>query len=121
MRSYSRHKGLFDPDSRNSSVQSMWLGTLLKSCWFVNTACCGLIPIVSKGFSFLSSHGEKHLNPKSGWEVDPDKPGSTMSCLGGETDPTFRTLVFWILFPVPDPAPVEHPHKVKCSETVENY
>ena len=51
--------------------------------------------------SFLSSHGEKHHNPKSGQEVDPDKPGCTMSCQGGETSPYF-CMFFWIFVPDPD-------------------
>ena len=67
--------------------------------------------------SFPSSHGD----PKLCWEVDPDKPGCTTSCLGGETDKKFLHSFFWIF--VPDPqlfkptlefvvrlAPVEHLH-----------
>ena len=50
------------------------------------TACAG---------SFPSSHGEKHPDPKSSQEVDPDKPGCTTSCWRGKTD-----LYFCVLFSV---------------------
>ena len=30
--------------------------------------------------SFPSGLGEKHPGPKSGWDLDQDKPESTMSC-----------------------------------------
>ena len=39
--------------------------------------------------TFLSSCGEKHPDPNSGWDFAPDKPGCTTSCWGGETDPNF--------------------------------
>ena len=47
---------------------------MLQSCWFVNTACRGLIWLVCQGFadcfgSFLSNHGEKHPDPKSGRDL----------------------------------------------------
>ena len=37
------------------------------------------------------NHTEKQPYPKSGQEEDPDKPGCTMSCRGGLTDPSFST------------------------------
>ena len=46
---------------------------------------------------FPSRRGEKHPNSKSGWEIDPGKPGCTTSCWAGETDPKF----FGFLFPIP--------------------
>ena len=42
------------------------------------TTCPGSLP---------SSHGEKHPDPKSGRDLDPDKLGCTTSCRGDETDP----------------------------------
>ena len=53
------------------------------------TACAG---------SFPSSHGEKHPDPKSSQEVDPDKPGCTTSCLRGKTDPYFCVFFFYFFF-----------------------
>ena len=52
----------------------------------------GLMRLVGWGFmacpvSFPLSRGEKHPDPKSGQEVDPDKLGCTMTCRVDETDP----------------------------------
>ena len=44
--------------------------------------------------SFPSCHVEQHPDPKSGQEVDPDKPGCITSCQGEETDPTFLHTFF---------------------------
>ena len=44
--------------------------------------------------SFLSSCGEKHLDPKSGWDLDPDKLGCTMSCRGDINQPKFFMCFF---------------------------
>ena len=71
---------------------------MLHSCWFVSTACWGLIQLVCSGFmacpgSFPSSCVEKHPNPKSGQKVDPDTPGCAMYCRGDETHP-----IFWCFF-----------------------
>ena len=51
--------------------------------------------------SFPSGHGEKHPNPNSGQELDPDKPGCTTSCQGDETDSKFLCAFFWIFIPDP--------------------
>ena len=69
---------------------------MLQFCWFVNTACRGLIWLVCLGLtacpgSFPSSHGEKHPNPKLGWDLDLDKLGCTTSCWGDKTDQIFFT------------------------------
>ena len=45
--------------------------------------------------SFPSSHGESHPDPMLGRDLDPDKPGCTMSGQVDETDPTFLHLFFW--------------------------
>ena len=39
--------------------------------------------------SFMSGHGERLSDPKSGQDLDPDMPGCTMSYPSGETDPIF--------------------------------
>ena len=54
-------------------------------------ACPGRVP---------SSWGENYPNPKSGWDLDPDKPGCNMSCWGDENEPTFLHAFFWIYIPV---------------------
>ena len=36
--------------------------------------------------TFPSSCGENHPDPKSGRDLDPDKPGCTMSCREDETN-----------------------------------
>ena len=43
-------------------------------------ACCG---------SFPSCHEENNPDPKSGRDLDPDKPGCTTFCRRDVTDPTF--------------------------------
>ena len=73
----------------------------------------------------LLSCGENHPNPKSGQDLDPDKPGYTTSCRGDETDPKFLSTYFWIcdydpqllqptleIEPVIGSVPVEHIHKI---------
>ena len=61
---------------------------------------------------------EKIPDPKSGQEVDPDKPRCTIPCQGDETHPYFLHAFFWMFSPIPDPrdresvvgsAPVDHP------------
>ena len=52
--------------------------------------------------SFPSSRGEKHPDPKSGQDLDPDKPGCTMSCRGNEIDPNFHSLFGGFRSPIPD-------------------
>ena len=39
------------------------------------------------GFPF--SHGKKHPDHKSGWDLDSDKTRCTMTCWGYATDPNF--------------------------------
>ena len=39
--------------------------------------------------SSFSSCKENHPDPKSGWDLDPDKPVCVTSCHGGLTDPAF--------------------------------
>ena len=51
--------------------------------------------------SFLSSHGEKHPEPKSGRDLDPDKPRCATACRKDETDQIFSELFFWIFIPGP--------------------
>ena len=48
---------------------------------------------------FLSSHGKKHPDPKSGCEVNPDKPGCTIPEM--KLSQNFHMLFFWILVPTP--------------------
>ena len=73
-----------------------------------------------------SSCGENHPYPKSGQDLDPDKPGSTTSCRGDETNPNVLRVFFWIFCPqvptfvtdsrviesVVGSAPVGHPHMI---------
>ena len=84
------------------------------------TAC--LLGFMACHSSFLFCRGENHPNPKSGWNIDPDKPGCTMSCQGDLTDPIFLCAFSDFLSPTfaTDPGvvesitrlvPVEHPHK----------
>ena len=40
-------------------------------------------------YSFLSSRGEKHLDPKSVWDLAPDKLVCAMSCQRDVTDLNF--------------------------------
>ena len=46
----------------------------------------------------MLSHGEEHPNPKSGWDLAPDKSGCTISCWGGVTNPNFHELFFSFFF-----------------------
>ena len=72
---------------------------MVQSCLFVITACWGLLWLVCEGFtachgSFPSCCAENHPDPKSGWEVDPDKPVCTISCWRDVTDPKFWYAFF---------------------------
>ena len=51
--------------------------------------------------SFPSCHGENHLDPKSGREVDPDKPGCFTSSWGDVPDSTFSQTFFCFLSLIP--------------------
>ena len=54
---------------------------------------------------FPSGHGEKHPDPKSGRDLDQDKPGYTTSCWGGETSPDYLCAFFsGFSFLIPDSA-----------------
>ena len=80
----------------------------------------GLLGFTACPVSFPPSSGD----PKSGWDLDPNKLGCTKSCGGDETDPNFSHSFFWIFFPrslafstnprvvesIIGLAPVEHPH-----------
>ena len=48
--------------------------------------------------SFPSSHAD----PKSGWDLDPNKPGYTTSCQGYETDPNFLCIFSGFCSPILD-------------------
>ena len=52
----------------------------LRLICYISTAC---------PHSFMSDHGEKRADPKSGRDLNPDHRGwgCTMSCQGGEIDP----------------------------------
>ena len=102
---YSRQKGFiycwFDPDSRSQFQKLISLvgvgQKMLQFCLFFSMAYRRLIWLVcyftaSPG-SFLSCCGENHPDPKLGLDLDPDKPGCTMSCEGDETDPPFFSRV----------------------------
>ena len=86
-----------DPDSRNESILSGWVRKRLQSLWLVGVlhsfmACPG---------SLLSSHGEKHPNPKSVRDLDQDKSRYTTSCRGSETKIIFLLAFSWIFIPNP--------------------
>ena len=67
--------------------QSSWVGrdtaSVLSVCHYAlswpDTVCQGFIATPE---SFSSSYGEKHPDPKSGQDIDPDKAGQTTSCQG---------------------------------------
>ena len=41
-----------------------------------------------------SSHGKRHPDPKSGWEIEPDKLGCIIPCQGDETNPKVLRIFF---------------------------
>ena len=102
--------GWFDPDSRSriqeliSKVEVGWenipvLSVCLEGLLMLNTA--RLLGYMACPGSFLSGHGQNHPNPKSGQDLDSDKPRCTMSCRGDETDPKFSHTFFWMSVPNP--------------------
>ena len=74
--------------------QSGWGGSgqwSSQSCRFVTMACPdqgGFVNLVSTARSntFTFDNAEKHSHPKSGQDLDSDKPRCTTSCQGGETN-----------------------------------
>ena len=78
---------------------------MLQTCWFVSTACRGLLQLVDLGFvacpgSFPSCE-ESDPDPKSGLDLDLDKTVCAMSCREGITYPAFLCTIFWFLSPIP--------------------
>ena len=65
-----------------------------------DTAC--LLAVEGFPCSFPCCCEEKHLDPKSGQEVDPEMLGCGMSCRGNETDLNFLVLFSGFSFPTPD-------------------
>ena len=52
--------------------------------------------------SFPSCCGENHPDPKSDWDLDPNKPRCSTSCRGDETDPTFLHVFSGFASLIPD-------------------
>ena len=51
--------------------------------------------------SVLPGHGETAPDPKSGWDLHPDKPVCSTFCQKDVTDPSFLPVFVWFLPPIP--------------------
>ena len=51
--------------------------------------------------SFPSCHEENDPNPKSGRDLDPEKPVCTVSCWGDVSNPAFLRVFFCFFPPIP--------------------
>ena len=99
---------MFDHDCgcRLQDLVSTVVVKMLQSCLFVSMACQGLLQLACYGFmagrtSLPYSHEENYPDPKSGWELVPNKPVCATSGQEDVTDTSFLHAFLWFSSPIP--------------------